>query len=164
MSETFFKKDTANKTLIAERIFEAPPAKVWQAHTQSELLEQWWAPKPWKAVTKSFDFREGGHWLYYMLGPDGTKSWCLVEYRDIEPGKSFSGDDSFCDENGEQNNDMPSMAWKTEFFPENNKTKLVSTISFTSEAALEKIISMGMQEGYTQGLNQLEEILNEEPR
>ncbi|MBL7949115.1 MAG: SRPBCC domain-containing protein, partial [Bacteroidia bacterium] len=56
-------KDLANRKLIIHRTFLGPIDLVWRAWTEKDLLEQWWAPKPFKAVTKSYDFREGGHWL-----------------------------------------------------------------------------------------------------
>lgn len=159
MGQTVFRKDTERATFVAERVFDAPPAKVWEAHTTSESLGGWWAPKPWKAVTQSMDFREGGSWRYYMLGPDGTRNYCRIDYRHIEPGKSFSGDDYFCDENGERTPDMPNMDWKMEFLAEGDGTRLVSTIVFPSADDLEKILSLGMQEGYSMALDQLEELL-----
>ncbi|MBP9727896.1 MAG: SRPBCC domain-containing protein [Candidatus Moranbacteria bacterium] len=161
MREAKFITGEDGKTLIVKREFDAPLTKVWDAHTKSELLEQWWAPLPWKAVTKSFDFREGGHWLYYMLGPENERHWAWIGYRDIEPEKSFSGDDCFCDEDGNKNTDMPSMTWKTEFSQENSVTKLVSTVTFASAEDLEKLTAMGMKEGYTMGLNQLETLVTQ---
>ena len=38
-----------NNTINVKREFKAAPAKVWSAWTKSELLDQWWAPKPWRA-------------------------------------------------------------------------------------------------------------------
>lgn len=161
MSEAIFTKDLERGTLRVERHFDATPEKVWKAHTESELLGQWWAPKPWKAVTVSLDFREGGRWLYYMLGPEGERHYCVQEYESIEAGKSFAGADFFSDEEGNQKNDMPVSHWKTEFFPEGEGTKLVSSITYPSGSDLEKILSMGMQEGYTMALGQLEALLAE---
>ena len=68
-----FTVDKANKKINVERAFAAPLKKAWAAWTQAELLDQWWAPKPWKAQTKSMDFKVGGRWIYSMTGPDGTK-------------------------------------------------------------------------------------------
>lgn len=60
--KTEIVKDLANKSLVITRDFSAPVAKVWKAWTESKLLDQWWAPKPWKTETKSMDFRNGGYW------------------------------------------------------------------------------------------------------
>lgn len=89
--ETIFSKDVANKKLTVVREFDAPLEKVWKAWTESELLDQWWAPKPWKAITQSMDFREGGKWLYYMLGPDGSRHYCRADYKTIVPTNPLLG-------------------------------------------------------------------------
>ena len=45
-------KDLPNNRLIVVRDFDAPVDLVWRAWTESELLDLWWAPKPWRAQTK----------------------------------------------------------------------------------------------------------------
>src|SRR5688500_7082080 len=110
-----FSKDVQNKKVIVERYFDAPVEEVWKAWTESELLDRWWAPRPWRAQTKRMDFRVGGHWLYSMVGPDGVDTWARVDYTSVANNKSFTGVDSFCDENGNINKDFPSMNWKNEF-------------------------------------------------
>ena len=61
-----FSVNKENNTINVKRVFAAALPLVWDAYTNSEILDQWWAPKPWKARTKTMDFREGGHWLYAM--------------------------------------------------------------------------------------------------
>ena len=104
MNQTTIEKDPSGKKLIVKRRFNAPLEQVWKAWTESSLLDQWWAPKPWKAKTKTMDFREGGFWLYAMEGPDGNNIWSRLDYRKIIPKKSFTATDAFCDENGNETN------------------------------------------------------------
>jgi uncharacterized protein YndB with AHSA1/START domain len=106
-NEAVFTKDTANKTITVVRPFDANQQQVWDAWTQSEILDQWWAPKPWKAGTKSMDFREGGEWFYYMEGPDGERHYSKFIYKTINPITSYSGYDMFSDENGNRNTEFP---------------------------------------------------------
>ena len=47
-----FSIDRENKTIKVKREFAAELPLVWDAYTKSEILDQWWAPKPWKARTK----------------------------------------------------------------------------------------------------------------
>jgi uncharacterized protein YndB with AHSA1/START domain len=157
--ETVYTKDEANKKIFVKREFDAPVQKVWDAWTKRELLDKWWAPKPWKAVTRSIDFRDGGNWLYYMQGPEGEKHNCLVEYTSIIPGKAFSGIDAFCDENGKILTEFPTMHWKVEFHPEGNTTRVEVEISFQSDADMEKIIEMGFKEGFAAAHTNLDELL-----
>lgn len=161
MYEANFSQSEDGKVLKVEREFDAPLARVWDAHTQSNLLEQWWAPLPWKAITKSFEFKEGGHWHYYMSGPEGERHDASLDYHDIEIEKSFFADDYFTNQEGERNNDLPGTKWKVEFSEETGTTTLISTITFASAEDLEELTAMGMKEGYTMGLNQLEKLLSQ---
>jgi uncharacterized protein YndB with AHSA1/START domain len=63
-----FVVDKERQTITVTREFAAPLALVWQAYTKADILDQWWAPKPWKTRTKRMDFSEGGEWLYAMVG------------------------------------------------------------------------------------------------
>ena len=55
-----FTVNKTNNTLTVVRAVAAPIDFVWAAWTEPELLDQWWAPKPYQTKTKSMDFREGG--------------------------------------------------------------------------------------------------------
>ncbi len=54
--QTQVTKDVANKKIVVVREFDAPLEEVWKAWTEKELLDQWWAPRPWKAKTKNYGF------------------------------------------------------------------------------------------------------------
>ncbi len=142
-----------------EREFAAPLAKVWAAWTQSELLDQWWAPKPWQTKTKSLDFREGGFWLYAMVGPDNTTQWCRDDYKSIKTHRSFSGYDAFCDENGNINRDFPRSLWANQFKEYSASTLVSIEIEYQKLDDLEKIIEMGFREGFTAALENLDKLL-----
>ncbi len=159
MNTTTFTPDLDANKMFAEREFDAPLDQVWRAWTERELLDQWSAPKPWKAVTQSLDFREGGTWLYYMEGPDGTRHYCRADYETIVPQQSYTGKDAFCDENGKINNDFPRMGWKVEFDPTKTGTKVDVEISFASATDLKTIVEMGFKEGFSAAHNNLDELL-----
>ena len=157
--QTTIAKDAAGKKLIAVREFDAPPEEVWKAWTEKDILDKWWAPKPWQAKTKTMDFREGGTWLYSMAGPDGTESFCRADFKTIVQNKSYTGDDAFCDENGNITHDIPGMHWKSEFSATDTGTKVRVEITFDSEEDMEKIIEMGFEEGFTAAHGNLDELL-----
>jgi PhnB protein len=160
MSNAVFKKDFDTATVTVERTFDAPKARVWEAWTTKELLEQWWAPLPYRAVTGSFDFKVGGHWHYYMLSPEGEKTWCFIGYETIDPENSFGAQDAFCDEEMNIIPNMPNMHWEVSLTEESGKTKMVVVTTLESKEALEQIVTMGFEEGFTTGLNQLEALLS----
>ena len=159
MNETRFTVSDDKKTLIVERKFDAPISKVWDFWTQQELLEQWWAPQPWKAVTKSFEFGEGGHWHYAMTGPDGEQHWGWMDYLQINSQNSFRGNDYFCDENGTVNYELPTADWTNEFVADGDSTLVKITTVYNSPEELDKVLEMGMKEGLTMTLGQLEQLL-----
>lgn len=158
-NEAVFTKDLENRKLTVVRSFHAPVDRVWEAWTTAEILDQWWAPKPYKAVTKSLDFRPGGRWLYAMTAPDGKKDWCRANYQTIHEKKSITSTDMFCDEEGNKIDTMPEMHWINTFIPGDNKTTVTTEITYDKTADMETILQMGFQEGYTMGLNNLEEYL-----
>jgi uncharacterized protein YndB with AHSA1/START domain len=157
--ETNYATDASNKKLLVERVFDAPVEMVWKAWTQSDLLDQWWAPKPWKANTVSMDFREGGNWFYYMEGPDGSRHYCKVDYKSIVPNSSFTGYDCFADEKGERLTDPPGMDWKCVFKAAGNTTKVEVEVTFATEDDLKKIVEMGFKEGFAMAHTNLDELL-----
>jgi uncharacterized protein YndB with AHSA1/START domain len=157
--ETSYATDASNKKLLVERVFDAPVETVWQAWTQPELLDKWWAPKPWKANTVSMDFREGGKWFYYMEGPDGSRHYCKVDYKSIVPNNSFTGYDGFADEKGNTLTDPPGMDWKCIFKAEGDTTKVEIEVTFATEDDMKKIVEMGFKEGFAMAHTNLDEIL-----
>jgi uncharacterized protein YndB with AHSA1/START domain len=160
--QTTISKDVSNRKLIVVREFDAPLHEVWKAWTDSNILDMWWAPKPWKAKTKRMDFREGGTWLYSMVGPDGSESFCRADFKTIVQSKSFTADDAFCDENGNVTSEMPGMHWKNKFTPTDTGTKVEVEITFSSEADMEKIIEMGFEAGFTAAHGNLDDLLKKE--
>lgn len=155
-----FSVDRENKKISVKREFAAPLLKVWAAWTESELLDQWWAPKPWQAQTKFMDFRVGGYWIYAMVGSDGTTEWARSDYKSITPLKSFSGQDAFSDENGNINHSLPISFWDTEFNETMDSTLVSIEIRYDAIADLEKYIEMGFKEGFTAALENLDELLS----
>ena len=154
-----FNKDLANKKLTVVRTFNAPVDKVWKAWTDSAVLDQWWGPKPWRAQTKTMDFKNGGHWLYAMIGPDGSKVWSKVSFSNVNT-QSFETAVIFCDENGNPVNSFgASSYWQIAMEQKEQVTTVNVTITFDDTASLEKLVAMGFEGGFTMGLNQLEELL-----
>ena len=155
-----FVIDKVSNKVMVTREFAAPLSKVWAAWTQRELLDQWWAPKPWKARTKSLDFKDGGYWLYAMVGPEGEEHWCRADFNSVEPMKSFKGIDAFCDPEGKPTNEFPIAYWHCKFSERSNKTIVEIELSYDSLADLEKYIELGFKEGFTMALGNLDELFS----
>lgn len=154
-----FSVNKENNTIHIKREFNANLELVWQAWTTAELLDQWWGPKPWRAETKTMDFREDGFWHYAMVSPEGEKHWAKANYISIVKEKSFTAKDGFCDENGTMNTAFPQNLWENSFNEKENKVQVDMLLTFDTLADLEKTIEMGFKEGMTMGLQQLDELL-----
>lgn len=154
-----FVVDEDGNKISVEKSFDAPVDVVWDAWTKSEILDLWWAPKPWRAETKSMNFKEGGRWLYAMVGPEGEKHWSLFDYKEIVPQKRFSGVDAFCDEQGHIAEAKPRSLWKNRFIDDSERTIVQIDLHFDSAAHLQQILDMGFKEGFTMGLDNLDEYL-----
>lgn len=156
-----FSVEKENSTIKVKREFAAPLERVWAAWTESELLDQWWAPKPWKARTKSMDFSVGGFWLYAMVGPDGTEHWSRADYTAITSLKSFKGADYFCSEGGVLDPQFPKSLWSVKFTRNGDSTFVDIETKYEKLADLEVIIAMGFKEGFTMALENLDELLDQ---
>ena len=154
-----FSVNKESKTITVKREFAAELDLVWAAWTKPELLDQWWAPKPYQTKTKSMDFREGGCWLYAMLSPEGVAHWCRADYKKIDILKNYSALDAFCDEDGNINQEFPRSSWTNSFKENENVTTVNIQIEYNELADLEKIIQLGFKEGFTMALNNLDQYI-----
>lgn len=154
-----FDIDKTKNEVHVVREFDADVTLVWKAWTTPEILEQWWAPKPFVARTKSMNFTPGGMWLYYMEGPQGERHYCKADYLEIVPEKMYRGLDAFCDENGNINEAFPRTEWTVTFEQKGNRTTVNIVARYTKLEDLEQIISLGFKEGFTMALGNLDEVL-----
>ena len=157
-SQTKVEKDFNEKSILVSREFSASLALVWRAYTESELLQQWWAPQPWRAETKSMDFSVGGYWLYAMVSPENEKHWARMDYLAIDHHKSYRIRDSFCDENGTLNPAFPSATGNNQFTATPGGTLVQFKMYYATENDLKAILEMGMEQGITMCMEQLEQL------
>ena len=148
-------KETKTVTITAE--FDAERDLVWDAYTKPELLDQWWAPKPYASRTKVMDFREGGRRFYAMVSPDGQERWALQQYRSIDPKTNFKLFNTFADEN--ENPELPGSDWDLNFGEQDGKTTVHVSIYNESLERLERMVEMGFKEGTAATFENLKELL-----
>lgn len=154
-----FEVDKLTSSINISREFESEQSLVWDAFTKKDLLDQWWAPKPWVSKTTEMNFEVGGKRLYAMCGPDGEEHWSVQYFTAISAIDNFQFEDAFADKNGVVNADLPSMHWSLDF-SNNGKLSMVEiSIKLKTLADLEQIIQMGFREGFTQTLKELENLL-----
>src|SRR4051812_45935657 len=98
-----FTVDKAKKMVFVDREFAADLSSVWDAFTKKEILDQWWAPKPWMSETKVMNFTDGGKRIYAMVSPEGDRHWSIQKYTAITPTSNFKIWSGFCDQDGNIN-------------------------------------------------------------
>ena len=154
-----FLVDKDKNTITVKREFAAKRQMVWDCYTKSELLDQWFAPKPLTTKTKFMDFSEGGHWLYAMVEPNGQEYWGRTDYQTIDAIDNYTALDGFCDNTGTLNPDLPRSTWNVSFTDVAKHTLVETVVSYTSAEALQQVINMGLKEGLTSTLERLDELL-----
>jgi len=160
MSNSLLFNFTVNKeakTVFIKREFAAELSLVWDAFTKQEILDQWWAPKPWISKTKYMDFKVGGRRFYAMVSPEGQEHWSIQEYTSISPKTNFKMLNAFADK--DENPELPGSDWDLKFSEQNGVTTVSVTIYNESLARMEKMIEMGFKEGFTMTMTYLEELL-----
>ena len=152
-----FTVDKTAQTVVINREFDADLSLVWAAFTQPDILDQWGAPKPWLAKTKSMDFRVGGRRFYAMVSPEGQERWSIQTYTSISPKTNFKMFNTFADK--DENPELTGSDWDYNFSEQNGITKVHITIYNESLARMEKMIEMGFREGFMMTMGNLENIL-----
>ncbi|WP_421828174.1 SRPBCC family protein [Larkinella sp.] len=152
-----FTVDKAAKTVFISREFAADLSLVWDAYTKPEILDQWWAPKPWTSKTKVMNFEVGGRRFYAMVSPEGQERWAIQKYTSISPKTNFKLLNAFADP--DENPELPGSDWDLTFSEQNGATKVSITIYNESLERMERMIEMGFKEGFSMTLNNLETVL-----
>ncbi|WP_281637868.1 SRPBCC family protein [Flavobacterium marginilacus] len=154
-----FLTDKEKNTITVRREFRGSKQLVWDCYTKSELLDQWFAPKPLSTKTKSMDFSKGGHWHYAMVEPNGTEYWGLTTYVEIKPIEYYKALDAFSNEEGEINSEFPQALWLVNFTSKGENAVVETVVTYNSLEDLETVIQMGMKEGLTSTLERLDDLL-----
>lgn len=153
--EFIVNKET--KTVSITKEFDAERDLVWDAYTKPELLDQWWAPKPFTSRTTVMDFEVGGRRFYAMVSPEGAERWAVQKYTSITPKTNFKFFNAFSDEN--ENLQLPGSDWDLNFSEQDGTTKVHISIYNESLERLERMIEFGFVEGTEAQLKNLEELL-----
>jgi uncharacterized protein YndB with AHSA1/START domain len=146
--------------MTIEAEFPAPVARVWQLWDDPRQLERWWGPPTYPATVLDHDLRPGGRVTYLMTGPEGDKHrgwWRVVA---VDAPQLLEFEDGFADADGNPDPQMPTMTVRVSLAERaGGGTRMEITSTFPSEEAMDKMIAMGMEEGMTASLGQIDELL-----
>ncbi|GAA2233082.1 hypothetical protein GCM10010401_01080 [Rarobacter faecitabidus] len=159
MPITSVTKDPEKVTLTVVADFAVPVTRLWDAYVDPRQIEKFWGPPQWPATFTRHDVAPGGRSDYYMTGPDGEESHGYWKFLTVTDGESFEVEDGFATNDGEPKTDMPSMRMTFSFEATPQGSRLTTITYFNSAEELEKLLAMGMQEGMTAAMGQIDDIL-----
>jgi len=152
--------ETTDNEIIFTRTFHAPRELVFETYTTCEHLMKWWGPRNWPLSYCKMDFRPGGTWHYCMKGPnEDDESWGIAKYKEISKPEKIIYNDYFSDKDGNINTDMPAFDTIVTFTSLNDKTEVKMESKVGSKEEVDKLVEMGMIEGFTETWDRLEEHL-----
>ncbi len=159
MTVTDVRKDPDALTLTIDAEFETSPERVWQLWADPRQLERWWGPPTYPATVDSHDLRPGGRVEYHMTGPEGDQPRAYWEIDEVEPPHRLVFRDGFANDDGTPNTDMPGTESRVAIEPiGDGRTRMSITALFPSVEAMEQLVAMGMEEGITQAVGQIDAI------
>lgn len=155
------RKDVDTLTLVVATELAAPPEKVWDVWADPRKLERWWGPPTWPATFVHHDFVAGGEARYYMTGPEGEKAHGWWRFTRISPTDGLAFDDGFADDSGEPQEGGPVIHGTVTLDGTATGTRMTITSRFDTLEQMEEVVAMGMLEGITGALGQIDAILAE---
>lgn len=149
--------ETLTLTITAE--FAAPVQRVWEVYADPRQLEQIWGPPTYPATVVAHELRPGGRVTYYMTGPEGDTHAGWWQFTTVDEPRGFSFDDGFADDDYQPLPDMPVSHNDFAFTAHDDGTLAVYVSRYESAAALQQVLDMGVVEGSTLAINQIDTLL-----
>ncbi len=163
MTVTEVRKNADDLTMTLTAEFDASPERVWQLWANPRQLERWWGPPTYPATVDSHDLRTGGRVEYHMTGPEGDQPRGYWEIAEVDAPRSLTFHDGFANDDGTPNTDLPSNESRVRIEAiGDGRTRMSIDSIFPSNEAMEQLLAMGMQDGLTQAVGQIDAILAED--
>ncbi|MEK1889039.1 MAG: SRPBCC domain-containing protein [Phyllobacterium sp.] len=148
--------DTAGRVLTIRRLFNAPPALVFDAFADPRRMLQWLGPRDYPATCVEADLRVGGKWRACLdSAATGEKLWHGGVYQEIVPDRTLAFTFAWDQEDGRPGNET--LVHIT-FEDQASKTLMIFRQSiFETPESCE-----GHEEGWNSAFDRLEELLAQE--
>jgi uncharacterized protein YndB with AHSA1/START domain len=154
-----FVVDKATNSIFVKREFNAGLSLVWDAFTKQEILDQWGAPSPWMARTKSMEFKVGGRRHYAMVSPEGQEFWSVQDFTSISPKTNLQYLSGFTDKDQNINPEFYGSENNVDFTEANGVTTVSISIKYKTAAVLEMMVEKGFKQGLGGTFDNLDELL-----
>jgi uncharacterized protein YndB with AHSA1/START domain len=163
MTLTAVQKSRETLTMTVSAEFEASADRVWQLWADPRQLERWWGPPAYPATVDSHDLRPGGRVAYHMTGPTGDQPRGYWDILETDPPRWLVFRDGFANDDGTPNPELPNTTSRVTINEiGDGRTRMAIENTFPSQEAMEKLLAMGMEEGLTQAVSQIDAILAED--
>ena len=159
MPVTDVQHDLDNLTLTITADFAAPVPRIWQVYADPRQLEKVWGPPTFPATVVDHSLAPGGRMTYFMTGPEGEKYAGYWDVTAVDEPTSFAFDDGFADEDFNPNPDMPVSKNVYTFTEHNGGTRAVYVSTYESAEALQQVLDMGVVEGASSAINQIDALI-----
>jgi uncharacterized protein YndB with AHSA1/START domain len=137
---------TEGRDLVLTRVIDAPPAKVFQAWTDPELLKQWFAPLPWTTARAETDLRPGGSNLVVMRSPEGVEFPNYGVYLEVVANQRLVITNAYTQ--AWEPSEKPFMTVILTFEPQGGGTKYTARVKHWTIADREAHEAMGFHQGW----------------
>ena len=162
MTVTAVRKDPEAFSMTLDAEFDASPDRVWELWADPRQLERWWGPPSYPATFTKHDLEPGSRVEYHMTGPEGDQPrgfWDIVE---VDPPRALVFRDGFANADGSPNTDLPSNEVRVTIADVGGRTRMSIRSIFPSQEAMEQVLAMGMEQGLTEAVGQIDAILAED--
>ena len=150
--------ETLSMNVVSE--WDAPVERVWQIWADPRQLEKWWGPPTWPATVTEHSLEPGGRVGYFMTGPEGEKAGGWWRITSAQAPRHLVFEDGFADDDGNPDEKMPTMVMTVELTERaGGGTRMSMETKFPSIAAMEQLDAMGMLEGMSAAIGQIDAVL-----
>ncbi len=150
--------DTRTLTITAE--FAAPVERIWQVYADPRQLERVFGPPSYPATFVEHELAPGGKAHYFMTSPEGEKYYGWWRVTAVDEPRSFAFEDGFAaDDTFAPLDDMPVSKNVYSFEPIEGGTRATFVGAYDSAEALQKVLDMGIVEGATSAINQIDTLI-----
>ena len=162
MTVTAVRKDAQARTMTLEAEFDASAERVWQLWADPRQLERWWGPPTYPATFTKHDLAPGSRVEYHMTGPEGDQPKGYWDVLEVDAPHRLVVKDGFANDDGTPNDALPRSQFRVTIEEVGSgRTRMSIESQFPSIEAMEQVLAMGMEEGLTQAVGQIDAILAE---
>ena len=160
MPVTDVQHDLDALTLTITADFAAPVERVWEVYADPRQLERVWGPPGYPATFVDHDLVPGGRMNYFMTSPEGERYYAYWDVVEVHEPSRFDFKDGFAaDDTFARNTDLPESANTYSFTATGDGTRATFVGTYASAEALQKVLDMGVVEGSTLAINQIDDLL-----